>query len=114
MFDAELFMLEAFRTAVLFQTHVFIIDYWKGPERKNGCGAKDFAEACEYINSNSTKFGIHKDHISVGGVGPGAWVVLGAMKQLIKRKNIDIVEAAFYVCPVVDDTLSQTKENELA
>jgi acetyl esterase/lipase len=80
MFDGELFIDMAFRTAVMFKTHVFLVDYWKERDTRAPRGAKDFAEAVEYINNNSTKFGIHKDHICVGGAGPGAWVVLGAMQ----------------------------------
>ena len=30
-------------------------------------------------NNNSTKFGIHKDHIAVGGAGIGAWALIGAL-----------------------------------
>ena len=29
MFDMEMFLLEGFRTAVLFKTTVFFVDYWK-------------------------------------------------------------------------------------
>ena len=86
MMTAEDFLLEGLRTACLFKTHVFLVDFWKAGV-KAPMGAKDFAEAVEYINNNSNKFGIHKDHIAVGGTGAGAWVVLGAMKQLIARKN---------------------------
>lgn len=110
MLNAEMFLLEACRTAVLFKTHVFLVDYWKGHDTKAPLGASDFAESIEYINNNSSKFGIHKDHIGVGGSGFGAWVVLGAMIELIKRDNIDIIESAFYVCPIVDDALAKTED----
>lgn len=30
MFDMEVFLLEGFRTAVLFKTKVFFVDFWKG------------------------------------------------------------------------------------
>ena len=79
MFDGGMFIAEAYRTACLFKAPVFIVDYWKGPEAKAPTGACDFAEAVEYINNNSGKFGIHKDHVCVGGAGAGAWVVLGAL-----------------------------------
>ena len=114
MFDAEMFITEGFRTAIRFKTPVFLVDYWKGRETKAPLGAKDFAEAIEYINNNSSKFGIHKNHIAVGGAGAGGWVVLGAMLQLIKRNNIDIVDTAFYISPIVDDVLGRTEDKSLA
>lgn len=57
MFDAEMFLEEGFRYAVELKSPVFFVDFWK--ERvKAPVGAKDFAEAVEYINNNSAKFRI--------------------------------------------------------
>lgn len=113
MCDGEVFIEMAFRTAIMFKTHVFLVDYWKAKNTKAPRGASDFAEAIEYINNNSTKFGIHKDHLCVGGAGFGAWIVLGAMQQLILRKNIDIIDTVFYICPLVNNELSKVDENKL-
>jgi len=113
MFDFETFVLEGCRTAVLFRSQVFLVDFWKG-----GCkapmGAKDFADTIEYINNYSTKFGIHKDHLCVGGAGAGAWVLLGALNELIKRNTVDIIEAAFFISPVVDDAIGKVQMKDLA
>ena len=112
MFDAEMFLDEGFRLAVQFKCQVFLVDFWK--ERvKAPIGAKDFAEAVEYINNNSGKFGIQKDCICVAGSGAGAWSVLGAMNLLIKRKNIGIIQSAFYICPIVDDALGKADSRDV-
>lgn len=112
MFENELFVFEGFRTAVLFRSTIFLVDFWK-----EGCkaptGAKDFAETIEYINNNSTKLGIHKDHLCVGGAGAGGWVLLGALFELIKRNNVDIIEAAFFISPIVDDVIGRTRQSDL-
>ena len=113
MFDIEQFVLEGFRTAVLFKSQVFLVDFWKD-NNKAPTGAKDFAESIEYINNNSTKFGIHKDHLCVGGAGAGGWVLLGALFELIKRNNIDIIDAAFFISPIVDDAMGKVGEHDLA
>lgn len=112
MFDAEMFLEEGFRYAVELKSPVFFVDFWK--ERiKAPMGAKDFAEAIEYINNNSAKFGIQKDCICVAGSGAGAWAVLGAMNLLIARKNISIIKAAFYISPIVDDVLGKVELSKL-
>ena len=49
MFDMEMFLLEGFRTAILFKTKVFFVDYWK-ENAKAPQGAKDFAEVIQFIN----------------------------------------------------------------
>lgn len=104
--NMEMFLLEGFRTAVLFKTHVFFVDYWKD-DIKAPQGSKDFAEVIEFINMNSLKFGIQKDEITVGGAGAGAWVVLGALHDLVSRKKINMVSNAFLISPIVDDVLSK-------
>ena len=107
MFDMEMFLLEGFRTAVLFKTKVFFVDYWK-ENIKAPRGSKDFAEIVEFINNNSSKFGIHKDHIAVGGASAGAWIVLGALHEMVARKTINIIEAAFFISPITDDILGNS------
>ena len=113
MFDMEMFLLEGFRTAVLFKTTVFFVDYWK-ENIKAPSGSKDFAQVIEFINDNSNKFGIRKDHINVGGAGAGAWIILGALHDLVARKRINIVENAFFISPIVDETLSNLEPQHLA
>lgn len=113
MFDMEMFLLEGFRTAVLFKTKVIFVDYWKD-NIKAPRGSKDFAEVIEYINNNSLKFGIHRDHITVGGAAAGAWIVLGALHELVTRKNIKIIEAAFLISPIVDDVLSKKDSKQVS
>lgn len=113
MYEFETFVLEGCRTAVLFRSQVFLVDFWK-EGNKAPTGAKDFAESIEYINNNSTKFGIHKDHLCVGGAGAGGWVLLGALMELIKRNNVDIIEAAFFISPIVDDVIGKTNQRDLA
>ena len=49
MFDMEMFLLEGFRTAILFKTKVFFVDYWK-ENTKAPQSAKDFAEVILFIN----------------------------------------------------------------
>ena len=95
------------------KSQVFLIDFWK-EGNKAPTGARDFAESIEYINNNSTKFGIHKDHLCVGGAGAGGWVLLGALFELIKRRNIHIIEAAFFISPIVDDAMSKVNSKDLA
>ena len=77
-------------------------------------GSHDFAEVIEFINNNSLKFGIMKDHITVGGAGAGAWIVLGALHELVARKTIKCVHAAFFISPIVDDVLSKTDPQHIA
>jgi acetyl esterase/lipase len=113
MFDMEMFLLEGFRTAVLFKTPVFFVDYWKD-NIKAPMGSKDFADVIEFINNNSIKYGIQKDHITVGGAGAGGWIVLGALHELIARKNEKIVETAFLISPIVDEKLSKLEPQHLA
>ena len=113
MFDMEMFLLEGFRIAVLFKTTVFFVDYWK-ENNKAPQGSKDFAEIIQFINNNSKKFGILKDNIAVGGAGAGAWIVLGALHEMVARKTINIVQAAFLISPIVDDILSKTQQKDLA
>ena len=111
MLDAEMLLEEGYRLAVTLKTQVFMVDFWKERVRAP-VGAKDFAEAVEYINNNSAKFCIQKDCICVGGAGAGAWVVLGAMNLLIARKNIGIIKSAFYISPIVDDALGKDAEKD--
>ena len=112
MFDMEMFLLEGFRTAVLFKTTVFFVDYWK-ENIKAPRGGKDFSEIVEFINNNSSKFGIHKDHIAIGGAGAGAWIVLGALHEMVTRKTIKMVEAAFFISPIADDVLSKIEPQQV-
>ena len=93
------------------RVHQFL-NYWK-ENIKAPRGGKDFSEIVEFINNNSSKFGIHKDHIAIGGAGAGAWIVLGALHEMVTRKTIKMVEAAFFISPIADDVLSKIEPQQV-
>jgi len=80
---------------------VFNVDYRLAPETRSPNNVLDFYEVVKYVSQNAADLGVDPARICIAGESGGGYICAGAMVQLAKEGESDLVKLAVPIIPML-------------
>merc|ERR1719228_1166037 len=97
---------------------VFNVDYRLAPETRCPNNVLDFYEVIKFVSINATKLGVDPARIAMAGESGGGYICSGAMVQLARQGEGNMVKLAIPIIPMLTnycfgDTAGMTAEEAM-
>merc|ERR1712183_737508 len=94
---------------------VFNVDYRLAPETRCPNNVLDFYQVIKYVSTNASKLGVDPARIAMAGESGGGYICSGAMVQLARQGEGNMVKLAIPIVPMLSnycfgDTAGMTAE----